>query len=782
MCIRDRFVNWLLFAGALALTSDIPTNNNQLTNGANYITASSTDNLTNKTFTDTTTFSNGEIVLKSTTATSTSDAYINFKNSSGTPIGFVGNFLGDFKVGGAITGKDLVLESNPFGNGKILLDDNTQFKASGTNDFNSGAITNLSTINTHTIPTGTSSLITANSVNNLENKNFTDTPEFKNGEIKIKATTDNVNFLDCRVMFHSQDDTQIGDVGHSSGHLEIKNLVSNKNVEIDTTGTGEIKLEALTECERALKVSNANFSAGYIELFENSTNGSSAIKLSAPEAIATPLTETKQTLQDFNGTIALVEKNGFNPITSPTTGLEAPESGFYRFSSGAGANGDCMVMLEANNDNAVGNQTSMLIFRKRNVNRATIGVGTPNISYLDDFQINSLGKVVITQGASDVMAYFSSTEVFINKILKAKESIETSNGSTSAGFVDFFENTNNGTDKIRIIAPETITGISKVLTLPNETGTIATIGGNAFTMSGSFTSKLATAPQSNDYIFSSGNGGNGSCRVIIKSDTDNSSDETNNCQVLFSKEGDAVQGSIGMGIPGSNVDQNDMNINSDYAGSSIYLKTQGTTRVEIKPDEVIVPKTIPFTAGGGIGSSGAEPIHIGNYLSGYNNSSGQSIYNVIYSQSQYIYFNVSAYDGGSVNGGSYAGYIDYQGFQDISDRRLKEDIIYLDSSSCLQQALDLKPCSFKFKQQTKKPRGVGFIAQEVEQVVPEVVSQDGTGGLGLGYGHLTATLSGAVQELNKIIQQQNERIQNLENIINTLTSAGSFATFKKNLT
>ena len=36
-------------AGALALTSDIPTNNNQLTNGANYITASSTDNLTNKT-------------------------------------------------------------------------------------------------------------------------------------------------------------------------------------------------------------------------------------------------------------------------------------------------------------------------------------------------------------------------------------------------------------------------------------------------------------------------------------------------------------------------------------------------------------------------------------------------------------------------------------------------------------------------------------------------------------------------------------------------------------
>ncbi len=37
--------------GTLALFSQIPTNNNQLTNGANYITASSTDTLTNKTIT-----------------------------------------------------------------------------------------------------------------------------------------------------------------------------------------------------------------------------------------------------------------------------------------------------------------------------------------------------------------------------------------------------------------------------------------------------------------------------------------------------------------------------------------------------------------------------------------------------------------------------------------------------------------------------------------------------------------------------------------------------------
>src|SRR6056300_468349 len=40
--------------GTIALTSDIPTNNNQLTNGASYITASSSDTLTNKTLDDAT--------------------------------------------------------------------------------------------------------------------------------------------------------------------------------------------------------------------------------------------------------------------------------------------------------------------------------------------------------------------------------------------------------------------------------------------------------------------------------------------------------------------------------------------------------------------------------------------------------------------------------------------------------------------------------------------------------------------------------------------------------
>jgi trimeric autotransporter adhesin len=47
--------------GTIALTSDIPTNNNALTNGAGYITASSTDTLTNKTLTSPTITGTGAI-------------------------------------------------------------------------------------------------------------------------------------------------------------------------------------------------------------------------------------------------------------------------------------------------------------------------------------------------------------------------------------------------------------------------------------------------------------------------------------------------------------------------------------------------------------------------------------------------------------------------------------------------------------------------------------------------------------------------------------------------
>ena len=48
------------------------------------------------------------------------------------------------------------------------------------------------------------------------------------------------------------------------------------------------------------------------------------------------------------------------------------------------------------------------------------------------------------------------------------------NGSTSAGFIEFFENSGNGTNKATLIGPASTADVT--LTLPAETDTIASEG------------------------------------------------------------------------------------------------------------------------------------------------------------------------------------------------------------------------------------------------------------------------------------------------------------------
>jgi len=50
--------------------------------------------------------------------------------------------------------------------------------------------------------------------------------------------------------------------------------------------------------------------------------------------------------------------------------------------------------------------------------------------------------------------------------------LQLKNGSTSAGFIEFFEDSDNGTNKVTVIGPASTGDVT--LTLPNATGTIAT--------------------------------------------------------------------------------------------------------------------------------------------------------------------------------------------------------------------------------------------------------------------------------------------------------------------
>ena len=82
----------------------------------------------------------------------------------------------------------------------------------------------------------------------------------------------------------------------------------------------------------------------------------------------------------------------------------------------------------------------------------------------------------------------------------------------------------------------------------------------------------------------------------------------------------------------------------------------------------------------------------------------------------------------------------------FSDRSLKDNIINLPEEKT-QSLLDLNPTQFTFKSDAKKNIHYGFIAQDLEQVYPELVEYENGRALGVNYSKLTSVLISAVNEL-----------------------------------
>ena len=100
-----------------------------------------------------------------------------------------------------------------------------------------------------------------------------------------------------------------------------------------------------------------------------------------------------------------------------------------------------------------------------------------------------------------------------------------------------------------------------------------------------------------------------------------------------------------------------------------------------------------------------------------------------------------------------------------SDERLKENIKPLESQ--LNNIKQLKPSRFDWKDQTKSryTDDVGFIAQEIRNILPILVTGDESEGdmLSVDYNKLTPILVKAVQEQQEIIESLTKRIEDLEN-------------------
>jgi hypothetical protein len=98
----------------------------------------------------------------------------------------------------------------------------------------------------------------------------------------------------------------------------------------------------------------------------------------------------------------------------------------------------------------------------------------------------------------------------------------------------------------------------------------------------------------------------------------------------------------------------------------------------------------------------------------------------------------------------------------LSDATLKRDIKPM--ASVLEKMLSLNPVSyFYLHNSTKDKRSVGFLAQEVAQLFPESVSKDDdTEVYGIDYSSFAIYAVKAIQEQQAIIENQNIKIELLE--------------------
>ncbi|MCP6720188.1 MAG: tail fiber domain-containing protein [Patescibacteria group bacterium] len=137
------------------------------------------------------------------------------------------------------------------------------------------------------------------------------------------------------------------------------------------------------------------------------------------------------------------------------------------------------------------------------------------------------------------------------------------------------------------------------------------------------------------------------------------------------------------------------------------------------------------------------------------------------------------YDAGNVAVGTadplgYKFYVNGEAFAvtgwSSSDIQLKENIVQL--TGVLERLQNIRGVKFDWRTTEFPDRGlpegreIGFIAQEVEKVFPELVSTDNDGYKALSYGHLTAILLEAIKEQQVQINELTSRLQKLEGLSN----------------
>jgi hypothetical protein len=136
------------------------------------------------------------------------------------------------------------------------------------------------------------------------------------------------------------------------------------------------------------------------------------------------------------------------------------------------------------------------------------------------------------------------------------------------------------------------------------------------------------------------------------------------------------------------------------------------------------------------------------------------------SDSNFLEVTNNAGAGGALGGTGFARLNSTGAWTIVSDRNLKCDVEPL--HGMLDKAMALRPVSFHFKNQPTGEKQIGFIAQEVQEQVPSLVTSAEI--LTMDYAGMSTVAIGAIKEQQAIIIALQKKIEALEKESAALTT------------
>ncbi len=181
--------------------------------------------------------------------------------------------------------------------------------------------------------------------------------------------------------------------------------------------------------------------------------------------------------------------------------------------------------------------------------------------------------------------------------------------------------------------------------------------------------------------------------------------------------------------------------------SQMQIASDGKIGVDKDPDTDIHIRQSQQSITGGTGGIKFET------------SSDATDYWRVYHSGIYFSFNLQ---------GARVAYVNTNGAWTVdSDLNLKKNISGLQPT--LNRIMQLRPVKYHYKEQPNSAsKSLGFIAQEVQPLFPEMVVTGEDGKLGMSYSYAGVIAIKAIQEQQEIIDSQQEQINNQEERLNAL--------------